>query len=84
MWVTDRVCEGSARAGRCRYCRKGVVWVVLEDGKRVPFDIGFTIREIVTHPETRRRYLVLDRADRHDCPKRSRRRLIAFDRKWRN
>lgn len=77
LWATDRACEGSGRAGRCRDCRKRVVWMILDDGKPRPFDLGFTIREIVTHPTTRRRYLVLDRDDRHDCPVRRRRRRFA-------
>lgn len=69
---TVRAWAGSARAARCKYCRRSIVWVTTDDGKVVPFDLGFTVRETVTHPTTRARYVVLDRADRHDCAARRR------------
>lgn len=67
-WVTFRAWSGSASPGRCKYCRKAIVWVISERGKPVPLDMGFTIREIVVSPKQQARFLVLDRADRHDCP----------------
>lgn len=67
MWATVRAWAGSARAGRCTYCRKPIVWVVTERGKHVPFNLGFTVRETVTHPTTRVQFVILDRDDRHDC-----------------
>lgn len=70
MWATVRAWAGSARPGRCKYCRRAMVWVLTDEGKSVPFDMGFTIREIVTHPETQARYLVLSRDDKHECAER--------------
>jgi hypothetical protein len=67
MWATVRAWAGSARAGRCKWCRRPVVWVRTDAGKAMPFDLGFTVREIVTDPRTRARFTVLDRDDRHDC-----------------
>lgn len=67
MWATVRAVSGSARPGRCKYCRRAIVWVVTEHGRRLPFDLAFTIREVVTHPVTRVRYIILDRDDRHAC-----------------
>lgn len=70
MDVTIRAWVGSARAGRCRYCRRPLVWVITDRGKSVPFNLGFTVREIVTHPRTRARFTVLHRDDVHDCAER--------------
>lgn len=67
MWNTVRAWEGSARAARCRHCRRRIVWVLTDENKSVPFDVGFTIREIVRHPETLATFLVLHRDDSHDC-----------------
>jgi hypothetical protein len=79
MWITIRAWAGSARAGRCKACRKPIVWVLTEGGKHYPLDLGFTVREVVRHPETGARFLVLARADRHDCPAR-RRKMLTPDR----
>lgn len=71
MWATVRAWAGSARPGRCKYCRRAFVWVITDRGKYLPFDLGFTIREIVTVPETQERFIVLNRDDRHDCRERN-------------
>lgn len=70
MWATVRACLGSARAGRCKFCHKPVVWIVTDAGKNLPMDLGFTVREIVRDPRTGIRFQVLDKDDRHDCPAR--------------
>jgi hypothetical protein len=49
-----------------------VVWVITDQGKYLPFELGFTVREIVTAPRTRARFCVLHRDDRHDCVERRR------------
>lgn len=67
MWATVRAVHGSARAGRCKFCHHRIVWVTLQTGKMLPFDLGFTVREVVTDPRTGMHVAVLDRSDRHDC-----------------
>jgi len=69
-WVTVRAWAGSARPGRCAYCKAPIVWVVTDKGKYLPFNLGFTVREIVVDPRSRAQFTVLDRADRHDCDER--------------
>lgn len=69
-WATVRAWAGSARAGRCKDCKRAIIWVVTEKGKYLPFDLGFTVRDTVTHPVTQYRFVVLDKADRHDCAER--------------
>lgn len=69
-WATVRVWQGSARAGRCKHCKRPFMWMMTEAGRMLPFDLGFTVRELVTDPRNGRRYAVLDRGDLHDCPKR--------------
>ncbi len=64
---TVRAWAGSARPGRCRWCRRAIVWVTVETGANMPFDLGFTVREVVTHPVTMARFIVLHRDDRHTC-----------------
>ena len=68
-WVTVRAWVGSARPGKCRYCRRPVVWVMTDEGARMAFDLGFTVREVVTDPRTGVKFTVLDRDDKHDCRK---------------
>jgi hypothetical protein len=41
--------------------------VIAESGRSLAFDLGFTVREVVTHPATGGRFLVLARDDRHAC-----------------
>lgn len=67
MWATVRAVHGSARAGRCKWCRKRIVWVTTQTGKNVPFDLGFMVQEVVTDPRTGMHVAVLDKDDRHDC-----------------
>jgi len=67
MWATVRIWMGSARPGRCTYCKRPLVWVMTDKGKWMPFDVGFSVREVVTHPTTRAQFCILDRKDRHDC-----------------
>lgn len=69
-WVTVRAWAGSARAGKCKYCKRSFIWMITERGQYLPFDLGFTVRETVTHPTTGATFVVLDRADRHDCAER--------------
>lgn len=70
MTETVRAWLGSARPGRCKWCRRAIVWVMLDTGQPMPFDLGFSVREIVRHPKTQAQFLVLMRDDRHDCPER--------------
>jgi hypothetical protein len=72
MWTSVRAWAGSGRPGRCKWCRRAVVWVITDKGKHVPFDLGFTVRDTVTHPGTKAAFVVLDRDDRHDCVERRR------------
>lgn len=67
MWATVRAIAGTARAGKCGYCRKPCIWVVTEAGRKLPFDLGFTVRELVTDPRNGVKLTVLDKADRHVC-----------------
>ena len=87
MWAgtTVRVWEGSGQARRCSHCRKPIVWFITEAGKTMPFDEGLSVREIVTHPVTRARYVILHRDDRHQCVKRVREpgSVTTKDRIWR-
>lgn len=69
-WVTVRAWAGSARPGRCKHCKRALVWVVTDKGKYLPFDLGFTVREEVTNPKNGCQFLVLNRDDRHDCAER--------------
>jgi hypothetical protein len=73
-WATVRAWAGSARAARCRDCRRPIVWVIREDGAYRAFDMGFTVRETVTHPTSRAQFVVLDKSDQHDCKERRKRR----------
>jgi hypothetical protein len=56
------------------------MWVITEQGTYVPFDLGFTVREVVTHPATGGRFLVLDKADRHACIERRQGKGLTRDR----
>jgi hypothetical protein len=65
-----RAWAGLTRPGRCAWCHHKIVWVITEQGKYLPFDLGFTVREVVTHPQTGGQFLVLSRDDRHGCAER--------------
>jgi hypothetical protein len=73
MWATVRAWVGSAKAGRCKYCHRPIIWVITDRGRYLPFDLGFTVREIVTRPADGARFTVLDKDDRHACPERKKR-----------
>jgi hypothetical protein len=62
-----RAWAGSAKAGRCGYCRQAVMWLTSDAGKQLPFELGFAVRETVTDPRNGGRYLVLNKTDRHRC-----------------
>jgi hypothetical protein len=70
FWTTIRAWAGTARPGRCKWCRHAIIWVITEQGKYLPLDLGFTVREVVTHPATGGQFLVLNKADRHGCAQR--------------
>ena len=65
--VLLRAWPGSARPGRCKYCKHAIIWIITDQGKYLPLDLGFTVREVVTQPETQVQFLILHRDDRHAC-----------------
>lgn len=62
------VWAGIRERARCKYCRKPIVWLTTDEAKNLPFNIGFTVRETVRHPERHTRFDIVDRSDIHDCP----------------
>lgn len=68
--ATVRVWAGLQETGRCKYCRRGIVWLTTSEGKALPFNVGFTVRERQTHPDKRVHVDVVAREDIHDCPER--------------
>lgn len=62
-----RVWAGLRQAGRCKYCRKPIVWLTTDEAKSLPFTAGFTVHETVTHPERQTQFHVVARSDIHDC-----------------
>lgn len=41
--------------------------MITEQGRYLPFEVGFTVREVVTASATGGQFLVLARDDRHGC-----------------
>lgn len=68
--ATLRVWAGIRGHGRCRYCRKAIVWLTTDRGQQLPFFTGFVVRETQTHEPTGAQYHVVARVDLHDCEER--------------
>ena len=69
-----RVWQRHGKPGRCKWCRRRIVWERTSENKLLPFNPGRPVVRVDVHPEKQIPFDVLDEQTlhKHTCTKRPR------------